>query len=323
MPRLGESVSRRTALRALALVGGLAVLPSCSAGFTDTRLTLATGSTEGGYFALGTALAAAWQRELQLRNPPEVRSTKGSLDNLHLLMDDNKNVIFCQVDVAASQAACCVPDDPRSPRALARIYDDVLHVVTAANSPIHTLGQLRGARVSVGDPESGVYFVTMRVLAAAGLLPERDLRAVQLGIAESSEALAAGQLDAFFWSGSLPTHGIETLAERLPIRLLDLSDVVKALRTAHPEYAPGVVPAGSYRIPQPVTTLLVRNALLVQASMPDPLAEALVRVLFDAQHDLIRASQAALTIDPRAAIGTQPLLLHPGAESFYRSKEAF
>lgn len=323
MPGSGVSVNRRTALRGLALFAGLAALPGCAPDLSGARLSLATGATEGGYFALGTALGQAWQRELRLREQPEVRATQGSVANLRLLADRTATVIFCQVDVAAAQPACCTPDDPRSPRALARIYDDVLHVVTAADSPIRTLAELRGARVSVGDPESGVHFVTLRVLEAAGLAVDRDLRAVPLGIAESADALAAGELDAFFWSGSLPTQGIEALAARQPIRLLDLSVVATAMRAAHPEYAPGVVPAGTYGIPQPVTTLLLRNVLLVQPDMSDDLAEALVEVLFAAQPELTRASRAALTIDPRAAIGTQPLLLHPGAERFYRSKDAF
>jgi TRAP transporter TAXI family solute receptor len=202
---------------------------------------------------------------------------------------------------------------------LARIYDDTVHLVTPATSSLRTLGELRGARVSLGDPESGVYFIAKRLLDAAGLVPDRDLRAVQLGIGESTAALAAGRIDAFFWSGSLPTQGISTLAGQLPIRLLDLADVVGPMCAAHPEYAPGTVPAGSYGIPGPVTSLLVRNVLLVGQEMPDDLAEALVKTMFATQEELTRASRAALTIDPRAAIGTQPVLLHPGAERFYRS----
>lgn len=320
MPRSDVPVSRRAVLRALALLAGATALPSCATDVADARLSLATGATAGGYFALGTALAKAWQRDLRLTEAPQVWPTKGSLDNLNMLAAGTSNVIFCQLDVAAASATCCTPADPQSPRALARIYDDVLHVVTAADSPIRTLTDLRGARVSIGDRESGVHFVTLRVLATAGLAPERDLRSVELGIADSAEALVAGELDAFFWSGSLPTAGITALAERLPIRLLDLTEVVKQLRSGHPEYGLGVVPAGSYHIPDPVTTLLLRNVLLVQAAMADTLAAALLTVLFSAQTELTRASRAALTIDPRAAIGTQPVPLHPGAVGFYRSK---
>jgi uncharacterized protein len=321
MPGAVGAVNRRAVLRALGVLAGLAVLPGCSARLADTRLTLATGAPEGSYFVLGTALARAWHRELQLRAPPRVLSTQGSIDNLRLLSGGAAGLVFCQVDVAADHVARSDPNNPMAPRALARIYDDVVHLVTAASSSIRTLAGLRGARVSLGDPESGVYFITKRLLDAAALVPERDLQAVQLGIGASTAALVAGRIDAFFWSGALPTQGVSALAAQLPIRLLDLADVVGPMCAAHPEYAPGTVPAGSYGIASPVTSLLVRNVLLVGRAMPNELAEALTETMFATQEELARASSAALTIDPRAAIGTQPVLLHPGAERFYRTHD--
>jgi uncharacterized protein len=319
MPGSGGSVSRRDVLRGLGLLGGGVLLAGCGADFADARLRLATGDTEGGYFALGTALAEAWRRELSLATPPSVLSTMGSIDNLRLLLAGQADLVFCQVDVAADRVNRGVPDSPTAPRALARIYDDMVHVVTPAASPITTLARLRGARVSLGAPDSGVYFIAQRLLDAAGLA-ERDIQVMRLGIAESAAALAAGRLEAFFWSGALPTRGVSALAAQLPIRLLDLADVVGPMCAAYPEYAPGTVPAGSYGIPAPVTGLLVRNVLLVDAGMSDALAEALTSTMFATQEELARASSAALTIDPRAAIGTQPVLLHPGAERFYRAQ---
>jgi TRAP transporter TAXI family solute receptor len=111
---------------------------------------------------------------------------------------------------------------------------------------------------------------------------------------------------------------VTELAQIMPIRLLDLDDVVKPARSTYPVYAPGTVPAGTYRIADPVVTLLVRNFLLVRAEMPDDVAYALVESLFDAQEQLTAASPAALTIDPRSAIGTQPVPLHAGAERFFK-----
>ena len=137
--------------------------------------------------------------------------------------------------------------------------------------------------------------------------------------------MAAGEIDAFFWSGGLTTPAVRRLAERLPIRLLDLDEdgLLAAVRARYPVYAPGTVPAQSYRgVASPVTTMLVRNFLLVDAAMPDDLAAALVKVLFEEQAALTEAGSGALTIDPRAAISTQPVLLHPGAERFYRSERS-
>jgi uncharacterized protein len=315
-----EVLDRRSVLRALGAFGLLAALPGCSSPFDGVRLTLATGGTQGVYYNLGNALADAWHAQLELDARPMVLPTAGSVDNLDKLASGAADVVFSQVDTAANQLQRIPPDDPRAPRALARIYDDVVHVVVPASSAATTLADLRGTRVSVGAPDSGVQVIAERLLAAAGL-SATDFQAMQLGINESVDAVARGELDAFFWSGGLPTRGVSALAEVQPIRLLNLEDLITPVRAAFPEYAAGTVPAQSYGIPEPITTLLVRNFLLVGASMPDDVASALVEGLFAAQEQLTAASPAALTIDLRAAIGTQPVPLHPGAERFFREEK--
>jgi hypothetical protein len=314
-------VGRRAVLRAAAL-GTLAAAAGCAAPFAGVALRIATGSRQGVYFALGSALAVAWHEELDLAVPPEVIGTAGSADNLDLLAAGAADVVFSQVDVAAERLSRVPADDPGALRALARVYDDVLHLVVPVGSPITGVADLRGRRVSVGQDGSGVIVVSERVLEAAGLA-FADLRAERLGLVDSVEAVAQGRIDAFFWSGGLPTQGVAGLAERTPIRLVDLDEggVLTALRARYPVYAPGTVPARSYAgLAEPVTTLLGRNFLLVRADMSDDLAAGLVEVLFREREGLADVAASALTIDLRAAIGTQPVALHPGALRYYREE---
>ena len=326
MRAITAPLSRRAVLRAGAgaalgtLVGAAA--SACGTDFADTRLTLGTGGSQGVYYALGGALADAWQEQLDLPRRPTVRVTAGSVENLTLLASGAVDVIFSAADVA--DTAKDAPSPPgRAPRALARIYDDALQVVVPADSPITLLSQLRGRQVSVGATDSQVIVAARRLLDAAGLSAQRDLTASELGIDESIAALRDGHIDAFFWSGGLPTNGLAALAAQHPIRLLDLSPVVPALRAAYPVYDVGTVPTATYGIPAPVTTLFVRNFLLVAAAMPDELAEALVGGLFAERERLVRANPAGRVIDTRSAIGTQPVPLHPGAERFYRSAKEY
>jgi uncharacterized protein len=314
----GGRVGRRTVLRGIGALGLLAVTSACASAFRDLRLTVATGGTQGVYFDLGTALADVWRDGLGLATLPEVRPTAGSVDNLQLLAAGAADVVFSQVDTAADKLAGTAPGDPRAPRALARIYDDVVHVVVPAASPVQTLAQLRGMRVSVGAPDSGVFVIAQRLLRVAGLSLDTDLKAEHLGINQSVEALRTGTIDAFFWSGGLPTEGVTDLAAAIPIRLLNLEDLLAPVRAMYPVYAPGTVPAASYGIAEPITTLLVRNFLLVGAGMADDVAYSLVDSMFENQQLLSQASPAALTIDLRAAIGTQPVPLHPGAERYFQ-----
>jgi TRAP transporter TAXI family solute receptor len=301
-------LTRRQVLRGLGGAALLAAVPACGAPFADVRLRIATGGTAGEYFRLGRALAQVWQEQLRLTTQPAVLPTNGSPANVTLLTTGAAEVAVSQLDVAADRMA-----GSSSLHALAAVYNDALQIVVPADSPIRSVADLRGARVSLGPENSGVAYVAQRVLAVAGLAGVDDVRRSRLDLAGSVAALRAGDVDAFFWVGALPTTTVTDLAAAVPLRLLDLEPVLDAVRARHPVYAPGTVLAGTYRIADPVVTLLVRNVLLVDAGLDANLVEALTGALFADQQRLADATQAARTVDARSAILTQPVPLHDGA----------
>ena len=75
--------------------------------------------------------------------------------------------------------------------------------------------------------------MAQRVLAAVDLADD-DVRPSRLDLAGSVAALRAGELDAFFWVGALPTTTVTDLAAAMPVRLLDLEPLLDDLRTRYP-----------------------------------------------------------------------------------------
>jgi hypothetical protein len=199
------------------------------------------------------------------------------------------------------------------------VHDDYLQVVVSRNSRVNTLFDLRGLRVSVGPANSGVRLVAERLLATAQLSGVADVQRKELSVEQAAEALSNGSIDAFFWSGGIETEQISRLAQRSPIRLVDLSDVLPAIRGEHPEYETATVPASAYDLGSPVTTLRVPNFLLVTDRMSADVAEALTKGLFDARPELAAANRAARSIDVWSGIETIPVPLHDGAVNYYRS----
>jgi TRAP transporter TAXI family solute receptor len=312
-------VAGRAGVAVVVAVALLAALTGCGNAFAGLRLSIATGGTQGVYFVLGNTLADAWTRQLGMPRPT-VLSTAASVDNVDRLRAGTADVGFAAADVASDAAQGGPRPGQHALRALARIYDDYVQLVVRADLPAHRLADLRGRRVSIGSPNSGVQVIAHRLLGAAGL-SEADLHAQQLGIDDSLAALRDGRIDALFWSGGLPTGGVTELARSVPLRMLDLSDVVPTLRQRYPVYSSATVPASAYGLPNagPVTTLVVHNYLLVTDAMSDTVAEALARGIFDAQPALVKANVAARSIDVRSAIETAPVPLHPGAQRFYRA----
>lgn len=314
-------LSRRALLRAGAAAGLAAGAAACTGPAPPARLVVAAGVQPGVYISLCRALAAVWRDRLGPGVDPVVLTTAGSTQNMNMLVSGAATVAISQVDVATDVAADVT--GATEPLALARLYDDITHVVVRREARFRTLDDLRGARVSIGPTGSGYQPIALRLLDVAGFGAAGLGERAELGLPEAIAALRADRIDAFFWSGGVPTGGIRELADEIPIRLLDLGAVLDRMRERFPVYSVGTVPANTYGLPGPVSCLSVRNVLLVTAAMPDATARALIDAAFAGQPRLAEASPAAVTIDSRSAIGTQPVPLHPGAVAFYRSTKGY
>lgn len=311
----------RVAALALTLFTAVGALTGCQSSFAGLRLTIATGNEDGVYFQLGTKLAGVWSSALGIATPT-VRETDGSPENVTDLHAGVADIAFASADAIDDAEA-----GPHRLRALARIYDDYTQIVVRANGPIRSLSDLADRRVAMGPANSQVALVASRILAAAGVQSEIQS---PLNLDDSIKALADDRIDAFFWSGGLPTKSLQTLDGTLKatggIRLLDLgTDPSHAMRTVldkYPVYGTAVIPVGTYRPGSPpVTTLVVPNFLLVTDAMPDDVSNALVSSLFAAAPQLAGVNSAAEAIDIHTAIYTDPVPLHPGAEAYYRSSK--
>ncbi|TWJ22818.1 TAXI family TRAP transporter solute-binding subunit [Micromonospora endolithica] len=302
-----------TALLALLLV---AVLPG-AAGCRETdeepvRIRIATGSPTAVYHAFGRSLAAILNREL-----PNVEAsvvvTAASAENVRLVGSGAAELGFTQADVLPPAGAT----DP-AVVAVARVYDDLLHLVTTAGGPVRTVADLAGRRVSVGAPGSGTEITATRLLDAARLDEKRAHRE-HLGLDDSVAALREGRVDAFFFSGGLPVRAVEELARDLPVRIVDLGDWTEPLRERNPEvYVSRDIPRSVYGV-DPVTTVANPNFLVVRADLPETLIREVTRLLMERRAELGAAHPAAGRMSPRSAIATAPLPLHPGAAAWYRA----
>ncbi|MFJ8044643.1 TAXI family TRAP transporter solute-binding subunit [Kitasatospora sp. NPDC096147] len=312
------AVPRRAllALGASAVVtAGLSVSGPSAAGPRGV-LRLAAGPEGGPYRTFGQRLA----EEVHRAHPGltvEVLSTPASVRNLRLIGTGGAELGLALADSAADAVAGRAGfARPVAVAALARLYLNHLHLVVPAGSPVLAMSQLAGLRVSLGAEESGTSVVAERALAASGVPVEARL----LGTAESVAALRAGELDAFFWSGGVPTPAIAELAARTPVRLVPLEAVAALLRRAYgPVYESVSIPAGSYRQPAPTPTVGTPSYLLAAAGLDDEVVRAVTEVLFRRRDDLLAPDAPGSRLDERYAIGTGSVPLHPGAVAYYRS----
>jgi TRAP transporter TAXI family solute receptor len=274
-------------------------------------LKIAAGSPGDVYHALGQALAGA-------APGVQVLESGGSLDNLRLVAEGGADAGFATVDTVTMATHGDQPFRAARPLvALARLYDDYLQVVVPAGSDIDRVTDLAGRTVSTGPAGSGNAVVAARVLGT-------EMTTVHLSPADSAEALHAGRIDAFVVTGGLPVPAVQRLSERRPIRLLSLRTEIADIQSQYGEqYQARTIPARTYGVRTEVETLGVANVLVVRPDLPDEKAYQLTKLLFDAKPDLVRAHAEARRLDPRQALATFPVPLHPAASRYYRTHKTF
>ncbi|GGO97878.1 TAXI family TRAP transporter solute-binding subunit [Wenjunlia tyrosinilytica] len=302
-------------LGALAAAG----VPGCSTGTSRLpRLVLGTGPQGGPYKAFGQALAAAAKtRGLAL----EPVATSASVDNLRRLHEGGLQLALTTADVAEDAVlGRNTFTRPLRLTALARVYVNYTHLVVAAKGPVHAIGDLSRQPVSVGATGAGGQVLARRLLRAAGLTGTHTAHERSMSLGASLRALRTGAVRAVFWSGGVPTPALADLAGELPLRLVPLDAYVLRLREEYgPTYTEVTIPAGTYALKRPVATVGTGNYLVARQDVPADAAHRLLEVLFDRSQGLLRSVTAGARLEPRFAISTGSVPLHPGAVEYYRS----
>jgi TRAP transporter TAXI family solute receptor len=317
---LARSRLGRATAALLLVVGALAgwwLSGGEAAGYPKGVNGFSTGVPDGVYDRYGHLLSGYLRTAMpgvQLR----LDGSQGSVQNLERVASGQDTFAIATADAVAGFEG---PGKDQL-RAIARLYDDYLQLVVPANSPIHRTADLRGRRVGVGQPLSGVNLVARELLTAAGIDPDTGIQPAPVEVGDAASEMENHQLDAFFWSGGLPTAALSTLSEHLAFRIVPLDDLTDKLHAESADsaaYRPALLPAGVYPKSQAVPTLAVPNLLITRADVDPRLVEGLTRAVLDSRDQIGQIVHSAQSVDLRTAVYTDPLPLHAGAAQYYRS----
>ena len=306
--------------RLAATVAAAAALALPATAQQPTRISITTGGTGGVYYPLGGGMANVLSKYMPgLTATAEV--TGGSVDNLRLLNAGKSEVAFSMADASwdAYQGVDKFKDGKVNARTLMVLYPNKTHVVTVEGSGINKLSDLKGKRVSTGSPGSGTEILALRILEAAGI-DKKDLKQERLGAAESVNAIKDRKIDAFFWSGGVPTAAVTDLAATpgIKMKLIDHDELVDAMNKHYgPLYVKAVIPAGAYPGQDKANAEIdVWNILIASDKMSDQMAYNIVKTLFEKKPELVAVHAEAKNIDLKNQAQGSPIPFHPGAKKY-------
>ena len=290
------------------------------------NISIATGGTGGVYYPMGGGLAAMLSSKVPgMSATAEV--TGGSVDNLKLIGTGKPYVAFSMADAAkdASAGEDKFKDKPIDLRTLLILYPNLMHVATVESTGIKTMKDLKGKRISTGAPGSATEVMAFRLLEAAGLDKDKDVKRERLSVAESVNAVKDRKIDAFFWVGGLPTAAVTDLANSpgMKIVMVDTAAEVPAMNKKYGNlYFPTVIPKATYTgMAKDNKVAAVANILVVNANMSNDDAYKIVKAIFDNQVDLVRshAEYINIKLENQKASAT-PVAYHPGALKYLKEK---
>jgi len=287
-------------------------------------ITFSTGTPTGVYQKYGTLLQGAIARDMP-RLDVRLLNSDGSQENVRRVATGKADFTIAAADAVETYILENKPGAGRL-RGCARLYDDYVHLVVPRSSSVRSVADLRGKKVAVGPSGSGVRLIANHVLQAAGLDPNDDIEPRADGIATMPDLLKQHKIDAFFWSGGLPTSAVVELSKSDDIRLVPIGSglIEKLHEQGGPSryYRAAVMPADAYPKAQrgsSVQTLAVANYLITREDADAKLTEELTRTVIASRDHIGAQVHAAQLVDVRTAIYTDPLPLHEGARRYYRS----
>jgi len=301
-------------------------LLACALTANAQNISIATGGTGGVYYPMGGGIAAVLSKFVPgMQATAEV--TGGSVDNLKLVGSGKQYIGFTMTDAGldAYRGEDKFKGNKIPLRTLMILYPNRMHVVTVEGRGVNKMTDLKGKRVSTGSPGSATEVMAFRLIEAAGLDKDNDMKRERLGAAESVNAIKDGKIDAFFWVGGLPTAAVTDLANtpNTKVKLIDHADAVAAMNKKYGNlYVEDTIPKSTYKgMEADNKQATVMNILVTHESMDDKTAYNIVRTIFDRKDDIVAVHKEALNFKLESQKqSASPIPFHPGALRYFAEK---
>ncbi|MDO9411789.1 MAG: TAXI family TRAP transporter solute-binding subunit [Pseudolabrys sp.] len=312
------------------LIGAAVALVATAVAFgaqaQQRTISIGTGGTGGVYYPIGGGLA-----NLLSKNLPNTQATAqvtgGSVDNLKLLGSGQSEIGFSMADAAldAVNGEDKFKGGKVAVQTLMVLYPNVMHVVTIDGTGITKVSDLKGKRVSTGSGGSATEVMAFRVIEAAGLDKDKDMKRERLGVAESVNAIKDKKIDAFFWVGGLPTAAVTDLGATpgVKLKMIDHDDLVPKMNAKYgPLYSSKIVAKSVYPGQEADNkATAVWNVLVTNDKMSDKDAYEIVKLMVEKKADLVAVHKEAESFSLENQIkGNSSVPWHPGAVKYFTEK---
>jgi len=272
-------------LRRLMLIGSLALLALCWSVLTmlkpatQGKIVISTGLPGGIYANFAERYAKILKRDgITL----DIRTSSGSVENFDRLRDENSPFQVGFVQSGTSDATLA----PKL-QTIAAVSYEPIWVFYQGDEHIERLSQLRGKRISIGFPGSGLRILSSNLLSENGV-DNQNTKLSELNSNDAYTQLHQKHIDAAFFIGRADNALIHAMLDS-DLKLMSFSQA-DALVQKFPSLSKITYPRGATNLADDVPahdiTLLAATSMLVAKENLHP---ALVYLLLDAANEVHNA----------------------------------
>lgn len=283
-------------------------------------ITVGTGPTSGIYYPIGGAFATA------LGNAgyqTSAQATGASVENINLILEGGAEIAISMQDSVMQAYEGFGAYDTANPdlRAMMRLWPNYVQLVTTADTGITSVEDLKGKRVGVGAPNSGVELNARMIYEAYGMSYE-DSEVDYLSYGEAIDQMKNGQCDAAFVTSGLPNATVSELAFSYDMVVVPIDGEGRDnLISEYPFFSASVIPAGTYNNEEDVESVFVYNIMLVSIDLSDDVVYDMLDCIFsDEGIATIKASHNTADENIDISFGVTDVLipLHDGAAKWWQ-----
>jgi len=305
----------------------IADLPDADFNRNDYFITVLTGPTSGIFFPIGGGF---FQVANAAGYPSNVTATGATVANINALLTGQGEIAIAMTDAVTQAVEATYAFEGEDPatelRTMMGLWPNVVQIVTTTDSGITTFEDLRGMRVGVGAPGSGVE-VNARMMFDAHGMTYDDANVDFLSYSEAIEQMRNGLIDAAFVTSGLGNATIMELGIDFELYFVPIDgEARERLIAAHPVFIEYVIPADVYDTAGDTDSVAVMNALITHEDVPAYVIYDLLTLFFSEQGiSTIQGTHATAARHLRLETALRGIAditvpMHDGAIEFFRSQ---
>ena len=290
--------------------------------------SIGTGGVTGVYYPTGGAICRLVNKDRKehgLRCSAE--STGGSVYNVNTVLAGDLEFGVAQSDVqfnaynGEEQFSDAGPAEKL--RAVFSVHPEPFTVLARPSANIASFADMKGKRVNVGNPGSGLRATTEIVMDAMGMTMDDFAVASELKGSEMAQALCDDKIDVMTYTVGHPAAAITEATTTCDVQFVDITGPeIDKLVEDNSFYRKATVPGDMYKgMEKDNETFGVGATFVTSTDVSEDIVYTVVKAVFDNFDDFKKLHPAfANLVEEEMISDGLSAPLHPGAEKYYAER---